>query len=100
MFDIILYIIFGFLVLFWINHRIKIADKIIDDWLKLSNFNLIEKKFKFFYHGPFERGSLLTVVYKMKVKNNKGEIKKCWFRIGNSYTGLFFNKDIKIKWIK
>ena len=97
--DLFLYVLIGVIFYTWILYRTKLSNKIIDEWLKENNFKIINKKYKLLFKGIFERGSLMTVVYRIDIKNENNEIKKCWFKIGNSYTGMLFNKNVSVRWI-
>lgn len=77
--------------------RKKKALKIIKDWCKKNNYEMIDYKYRLFNQGPFFSYHMITIVYSVKLIDNNVE-KDCWIRVGSYYTGMLFNKNIYVEW--
>ena len=89
-------IIILLLVIIWIYNRDKKAKKIINEWCKKNNYDLLDIKYLVFgpLHAVF-KFLRFQMYYRVKIKDGKN-IKIYILKIGNYFLGLLFNEEIII----
>lgn len=87
-----------FLLYLWQEYRIKKANVAITEWADIKNYSIIDSQFKLFFKGPFLRGALITLVFRVSLIDKNNTQKECWIRVGDYNMGMLYNKDVHVVW--
>lgn len=89
------FIVFAFWMIRWQYSK---ADRLLETWAARNNYELIEKQDANFGDGPMgRRGSKTYVKYRIKVKDDNGNIKTGIVFLGNENTGVL-SDEVRVEW--
>ena len=92
----------GTLILVWLLPlSYKKESKLLENWLKKNNFELISHEQRIFRKGPFWASSIAQLVYLVEVKDVDGNIKVGFVMFGGPWLGILKrqeNIEEKVAW--
>jgi len=98
---ILLLIFLGAIVaLYLVAYESNNSKESLKEWAMDNNYQIIEQKLYPHLFTPFYlSSSKLQVVYKVRIKDESGNEKEGWVRLGSRWTGLR-KKQYKVIWNK
>ncbi|MGI8556423.1 MAG: hypothetical protein ACR2LT_08730 [Pyrinomonadaceae bacterium] len=88
-------LLFGWWMMRW---QYSTADSLLENWTRQNKYKLIEKKDANFGDGPIgRRGSKRYVKYRIKIQDEKGNIKSGIIYLGDENIGTL-SDEIKVDW--
>ncbi len=88
------------LALFYIWHlnRKRMALNEINKWIIENNYEIVSMEFRLLFKGPFKKGVLTTIVYKLLIKDSDGFPRSCWVRVWGKVSQLIYKEYLDVEW--
>src|SRR5690242_12837386 len=89
----------GITVLSWINNRRSLS--LLRKWAATNDFEILEYRQPWFGAGPFnyKRLSQSQIAYSVKVRDQRGNERLGWVRVGAWWWGALFSDKTDVIWV-
>jgi hypothetical protein len=76
------------------------SKAILRKWADANGFEILQKKVRWFYFGPFEwlTTGRSQIIYSFTARDRQGDQRSGWARCGSYWGGIFFSDKIEIRW--
>jgi hypothetical protein len=98
-FGMFVFLIFLFV---WLDHirSLRIGTKILQDWAKENEYDLINLQLPILKFSPFFlNSSRRQRIFLVRIKTSNGNQREAWIRLGDFFSGLRI-PSVKIEWVK